>query len=215
MNQSQPQKPILTPQMQRNRKIVHYSAIGTLFVAPAIAFMPPRKIDFFTYGLGFSWLIALNYLAVEDNGRDLVDRIAYRLPQILSDETVQKMKREEEELGNLTPSEYITKQVSEVFSKDKQGGISKEISDSERKLRRNRRRDEVEDDEENVKSPGLVESVSIMNAIRTDEEKRLEKRVLQDRSKEEQGADPDAAPVPMKEFEAEQAKAEKPVWKFW
>lgn len=209
-----PQRLPLTPQQEKYKRIGHYGAIGTLFVAPAIALMPPRKIDLFTYGLGFSWLIALNWLAIEDNGRDLVDRIAYRLPQILSNETVERMRREEQDLAGLSPSEYITKQVSEVFSKDKQGGLSKEISDSERKLRRNRRREEDEDDED-VKSPGLVESVSVMNAIRNEEEKKLEKRVLQDVSKEKQGADPAAAPTPMKDPEAEKAKAEKPVWKFW
>ncbi|KAG0635818.1 hypothetical protein HOY80DRAFT_892392 [Tuber brumale] len=45
------------------------ASLGVLVVAPALVFLPPRKMDLFTFGLGASWLYCLGEVA-NQHGRN-------------------------------------------------------------------------------------------------------------------------------------------------
>jgi hypothetical protein len=65
MSTSQPspqqtqQPPDLTPAYHTFQ---HYTALGFLFGAPILIALPPRKLDFYTFALGSSWVLSANHL---------------------------------------------------------------------------------------------------------------------------------------------------------
>lgn len=75
-------QPILTPeqrlareQREKYEKLGRYAAIGGVIVCPAIAFLPPRKLDLYTFALGISTYLSADYLANYYTRRGLIENI--------------------------------------------------------------------------------------------------------------------------------------------
>ncbi|PWW79674.1 hypothetical protein C7212DRAFT_276007 [Tuber magnatum] len=69
-----PTNPMPAPQdlldnQARYTALRYRASLGVLVVAPALILLPPRKMDFFTFGLGASWLYCLGEVA-NQHGRD-------------------------------------------------------------------------------------------------------------------------------------------------
>ncbi|KAL0253166.1 hypothetical protein SLS55_010619 [Diplodia seriata] len=56
-------------------KLTHRLSIWLLVACPAIALLPPRKLDLYTAGLGGMTLVAAEHLARERTGRTILQRI--------------------------------------------------------------------------------------------------------------------------------------------
>ncbi|KAF2462122.1 hypothetical protein BDY21DRAFT_330508 [Lineolata rhizophorae] len=56
-------------------------ALGCLFLCPAIALLPPRKLDFYTFSLGAIWVVSANHTLQIRTGRGILDMYAYRSQQ--------------------------------------------------------------------------------------------------------------------------------------
>lgn len=65
----------------RYAKALHITALGGLIVCPALALLPPRKLDFYTVGLitGTTW--SANILIRERTGRSIWQHLSPRLAQ--------------------------------------------------------------------------------------------------------------------------------------
>ena len=106
---STPQPP-LTPdqrlaleQKARYDKFTRNVAIGGVIICPIIAFMPPRKLDLYTFALGIGTYLSADHLSTSYTGRGLVDRIAFprfdpvlELPTEKAKETQRKIREKEE-----------------------------------------------------------------------------------------------------------------------
>ncbi|OJD30469.1 uncharacterized protein BKCO1_6000022 [Diplodia corticola] len=57
-------------------KLTHRLSIWLLVVCPAIALLPPRKLDLYTAGLGGMSLVAAEHLARERTGRTILQRVS-------------------------------------------------------------------------------------------------------------------------------------------
>ncbi|OMP87988.1 hypothetical protein BK809_0008082 [Diplodia seriata] len=62
-------------------KLTHRLSIWLLVACPAIALLPPRKLDLYTAGLGGMTLVAAEHLARERTGRTILQRIGGGLKQ--------------------------------------------------------------------------------------------------------------------------------------
>lgn len=56
-------------------KLAHRLSIWLLVACPAIAMLPPRKLDLYTFGLGGMTLIAAEHLARERTGKSILQRV--------------------------------------------------------------------------------------------------------------------------------------------
>lgn len=75
---SHPQPPQRQPtvdETQRYANALHNTAIFTLLACPAIALIPPRKLDFFTFGLGGATVYSANFLIRERTGRSIYQHL--------------------------------------------------------------------------------------------------------------------------------------------
>ena len=76
---SHPQAPTRQPtpeETQSYTTTLHRAALGTLVVAPALALLPPRKLDLFTLSLGGMTVFSANHLYRERYGRSIWERAA-------------------------------------------------------------------------------------------------------------------------------------------
>ena len=74
---SHPQPPIREPtskETDQYKKTLHAAAIGTLIVAPVLALLPPRKLDFYTISLCGMGAYSGNYLWRERTGKSIWQR---------------------------------------------------------------------------------------------------------------------------------------------
>lgn len=74
---SAPQPPGLPPPSpssgERYRTLTHNLSLGLLFLCPAIALLPPRKLDLYTFSLGGAWIASANHLTRERSGRSILE----------------------------------------------------------------------------------------------------------------------------------------------
>ena len=80
---SHPQPPQRQPtpdETQKYVKVLHNTAIVAVVACPAIALLPPRKLDIYTFGLGGATLFSANYLIRERTGRSAWQHVSGRGP---------------------------------------------------------------------------------------------------------------------------------------
>ncbi|KAK3721475.1 hypothetical protein LTR37_003031 [Vermiconidia calcicola] len=65
-------------------KLLHNTALFALVACPALALLPPRKLDFFTFGLGGTTLFSANYLLREQTGRSIPQHLRLGKAQAVS-----------------------------------------------------------------------------------------------------------------------------------
>ncbi|KAI9883272.1 MAG: 40S ribosomal protein S4 [Watsoniomyces obsoletus] len=84
---SAPQPPSLPPSPQDDAKLVDLqrkASIALLFACPVIMALPPRKLDFYTFGLGAMWLWSANRVTLNQSGRSILQHLGDRQPSFLS-----------------------------------------------------------------------------------------------------------------------------------
>lgn len=75
---SHPQPPQRQPtpnETDRYVKALHNTALVALIACPVLILIPPRKLDFYTFGLGGATLYSANFLIREQTGRGIWQHI--------------------------------------------------------------------------------------------------------------------------------------------
>lgn len=62
----------------------------TAVACPLLALLPPRKLDFFTAGLGITTIYSTNYLVRDYTGRSIQQHITGYRPPVLAGQGIQK-----------------------------------------------------------------------------------------------------------------------------
>lgn len=79
MSQTQPtQRPPPPDETRKYINLLHNTAIFAVVACPVLAFLPPRKFDAYTFGLGGATLFSANYLLREQTGRSAWQHITGR-----------------------------------------------------------------------------------------------------------------------------------------
>lgn len=89
---SHPQEPQRQPTATETvnyAKTLHNTALLTAVACPLLALAPPRKLDFFTAGLGITTLFSTNYLVREYTGRSIQQHVTGYRPPVLTKESMQ------------------------------------------------------------------------------------------------------------------------------
>ncbi|KAM0722438.1 hypothetical protein Q7P37_001879 [Cladosporium fusiforme] len=89
---SHPQEPQRQPtpaETANYAKTLHNTALITAIACPLLALLPPRKLDFFTAGLGMTTVFSTNFLVREYTGRSIQQHITGARPPIIARENVQ------------------------------------------------------------------------------------------------------------------------------
>ncbi|KAL9096815.1 MAG: hypothetical protein Q9165_000779, partial [Trypethelium subeluteriae] len=70
-----PQVPPSDPSLEQYNRLMSRLSLAGLVVCPAIALLPPRKLDVYTFGLGMLWIGSANTVARNYSGLSLWDRL--------------------------------------------------------------------------------------------------------------------------------------------
>ncbi|TKA70520.1 hypothetical protein B0A49_07499 [Cryomyces minteri] len=120
-----PTRPPTTAETEQFRSLTHNLSLGLLFLCPAIALLPPRKVDFYTFGLGTAWLVSANHLTRERSGRSILQHFHHATSQdggSLPTEKARELQRrlKEERLLRAQPSGQGSER-GDVDQVDKEG----------------------------------------------------------------------------------------------
>lgn len=74
--QRQPEVPVQPPASRNATQTLHNTALFGLLAFPAIALLPPRKLDIFTFGLIGGTFLSANWLHRERYGRSILERLS-------------------------------------------------------------------------------------------------------------------------------------------
>lgn len=98
---SQEQKTVLEArQTNTNRRIMYYSALGACVACPAVALMPPRKYDLFTFGLGIAFFISAGHVVEERTGQGLLWHVGNALPSVQKKDRIKEVQDQEQRLAS-------------------------------------------------------------------------------------------------------------------
>lgn len=70
-----PQRQPTTTETNQYVKALHNTALVAVFACPVLALLPPRKLDFYTFGLGGATIFSANFLLRERTGRSIWQHI--------------------------------------------------------------------------------------------------------------------------------------------
>lgn len=76
---SAPQPPTHPPtasETQQYQRVTHNIALAGIVLTPAIALLPPRKLDFYTFSLGGVFLLSANHLIVERTNKSILQNFS-------------------------------------------------------------------------------------------------------------------------------------------
>ncbi|KAK3111685.1 hypothetical protein LTR53_012817 [Teratosphaeriaceae sp. CCFEE 6253] len=73
-----PQRQPTPSETDRYVRTIHNVALGSLIACPILALIPPRKLDFFTFGLIGTTAYSANYLTREGTGRSIWQHVGDR-----------------------------------------------------------------------------------------------------------------------------------------
>lgn len=122
---SHPQEPQRQPTPSETAtyaKTLHNTALVTAIVCPLLAFLPPRKLDFFTAGLGITTVYSSNFLIRERTGRSIQQHITGSRPPVLAKEDTQT------EDAQLRVSDAVRLERQEALRTQKQQtGIAEQV----------------------------------------------------------------------------------------
>ncbi|KAF1918382.1 hypothetical protein BDU57DRAFT_197546 [Ampelomyces quisqualis] len=98
-----PEQRLALEQQARYNRIVRNLAIGGVVLCPLIAFLPPRKLDLYTFSLGVGFYLSADHLCTAQTGRGLIANISpFKAIEALPTDRareMQKMIREERDKG--------------------------------------------------------------------------------------------------------------------
>ena len=97
-------QPPLTPeqrlereQNERLKKIARNVAIGGVIVCPAVALLPPRKLDLYTLALGIGFYLSADHLSTSYTGRGLIENVTPRWNSLPTEKAIETQQRFEAE----------------------------------------------------------------------------------------------------------------------
>ncbi len=82
---SHPQSPQRNPtsdETERYIKVLHNTALIALVACPALIILPPRKLDFYTFGLSGATVYSANFLIRERTGRNIWQHVTLQSPAV-------------------------------------------------------------------------------------------------------------------------------------
>lgn len=67
------------PSFTQYAQVKHYGSLTLFLLAPVLLALPPRKLDFYTFGLAGVWTVSANQLVMERNaGRGILESLGRR-----------------------------------------------------------------------------------------------------------------------------------------
>ncbi|KAF2087365.1 hypothetical protein K490DRAFT_56975 [Saccharata proteae CBS 121410] len=182
-------------------KLKRNTAIGCLVVCPIIMLLPPRKLDFFTFGLAGATLLSTNYLVQQERGTGIAGRVGQlvagnELPTERAREFQELRRRAKEEREGLVRDSQ--RSASEVVEEPRrEGGVLRRLwmGGEEEGWKERRLREEREAIEEGKGYGGLIaEQIwEVVNQGKKEaeevEERELKEAVERQTGKETTGVD--------------------------
>ncbi|KAF2181938.1 hypothetical protein K469DRAFT_712998 [Zopfia rhizophila CBS 207.26] len=93
-----PEQKLAQQQRERTDKLMRNIAIGGVIVFPIIAFMPPRKLDWYTFGLGVGFYLSADHLINVSTGKSIYENLSFSNPsRSLPTERAREMQRQLQE----------------------------------------------------------------------------------------------------------------------
>ena len=141
---SHPQPPQRQPtptETDRYANALHNTALVALVACPALALLPPRKLDFLTFGLGGATAFSANFLIRERTGRSIWQHVGYSRAQPLEASSVSATEQ-----ANLHRElNYATEELRRVRNTNEDGPVTEQIH-THRDAWKAQREKEIKDD---------------------------------------------------------------------
>lgn len=93
-----PTRPPTASEQDQYARLKHNISLGLLVTCPILIALPPRKLDFYTFGLSTFWLLSLNQITTERSGRSILQHINTRKPSIVQELPSEKARDLQERL---------------------------------------------------------------------------------------------------------------------
>ncbi|KAH7132646.1 hypothetical protein B0J11DRAFT_522197 [Dendryphion nanum] len=93
-----PEERIALEQRQKHESLVRNVAIAGIIICPAVALMPPRKLDLYTFSLAFGFYLSADHLTTSYTGRGIIHQLVKKngdsswLPTEKAKDTQQKLR---------------------------------------------------------------------------------------------------------------------------
>ncbi|KAK6528013.1 hypothetical protein TWF281_009271 [Arthrobotrys megalospora] len=142
-----PQQPRQLTEKQQNVKDLGYkTAVAVAVISPIIIFMPPRKMDFYTFGLICTTTFSVNYLMQQHGHPGLLYAIAPKGNM----EYQEKVARSRKKYDGMMPSEAIWAQIKDVWNQNYDDDDEEEVEEKKESMLDQIRREEAEKSESSV-----------------------------------------------------------------
>jgi hypothetical protein len=106
--------PLLTKEQEQYRTLTRNLSIGLLIICPAIALIPPRRLNFYTFGLIGMSIVSANHLTRDRTGRSIIQRLGSVQGDGLPTEKArlfQKQMQEKREREGKAPDKNLLEKV--------------------------------------------------------------------------------------------------------
>lgn len=113
----------------------------TAVACPLLALLPPRKLDFFTAGLGITTIYSTNFLVRDYTGRSIQQHITGYRPPVLTRENVQK----DEAHTQASDAARLERQGALMSSNKERMGIAEQVEGTRQAKWAQERNQEVQD----------------------------------------------------------------------
>lgn len=142
---SHPQEPQRQPTQAETvnyAKTLRNTALVTAVACPLLALLPPRKLDFFTAGLGLTTVYSTNYLVRDYTGRSIQQHITGYRPPVVARES---MQIDDAQL-RVSDAARLERQEALRASKEEKTGIAEQVEASRQQAKwAQERNQEVQD----------------------------------------------------------------------
>jgi len=145
---SHPQPPQRQPthgETERYIRTIHNVALGALVACPIIALLPPRKLDFFTFGLAGTTAYSANYLIRERTGQSIWQHLGGSRAQGAVSTPMAEVSSTEQ--ANLSRElQYAKEEMQRLHIESKAAAEHSPASQSAREAWKAQREKEIQDD---------------------------------------------------------------------
>ncbi|TKA79498.1 hypothetical protein B0A55_02451 [Friedmanniomyces simplex] len=145
---SHPQPPQRQPTLSetdRYTRTIHNVALGALIACPVLALIPPRKLDFFTFGLIGTTAYSANYLTRERTGRSIWQHMGGGKREV--DAVTAESVASPTEQANLSRElQYAREEMQRLHAESKVASEQSHAAQSAREAWKSQREKEIQDD---------------------------------------------------------------------
>ncbi|KAK6345222.1 hypothetical protein TWF718_007149 [Orbilia javanica] len=146
-DEQQPQQPGQLTEKQRYMKEMGYkTAVAAAIICPVIIFMPPRKMDFYTFGLICTTAYCVNHVMNEHGHPGLLYAIAPKG----SMEYQEKISKSRKKYDGMMPSEAIWAQIKDVWNQRYDDDDEDDVEEKKESMLDQIRREEAERGESSI-----------------------------------------------------------------